>query len=430
MGVAALRTSPVSRVYIARLAGTHVFDPIGDTVGRVHDAVVVMHPPQPPRLVGLVVEVTGRRRVFVPITRVTSITTGAVIVTGLMNIRRFEQRSTETLVLGELLDRTVTLKDGSGKVTVEDVAVERQRNGDWEISKIFVRRPRGRSLRRGEAFTVDWVDTTDLHGTPAEQSAQALLARYEELKPADLADIMSDLPDERRYALAEELDDHRLADVLEELGEDDRVAIVSHLDIERAADVLEAMQPDDAADLVGELPDLMAAQLLGEMEPDEAEDVRRLMAYDENTAGGLMTTDPIILAPETEVATFLAHARREDTPVALAAVAFIVRPPLETPTGKLLGVVYLQRALREPPHSSLGSILDTDVETVGPEDRLGTVTRLMAMYNHTALPVVDEERRLLGAVSVDDLLDHLLPDDWRDADEMVTDAAMERTVHG
>lgn len=417
-------------MYLARLAGTHVFDPIGDTVGRVHDAVVVMRSTEAPKLVGLVVEVTGRRRVFVPITRVTSITTGAVIVTGLVNLRRFQMRSKETLVLGELLDRKVQMRDGSGEVTVEDVAVEQKRNSDWEITRLFVRRPRGRSLRRGEAFTVDLEETTGLDGTPEEQSAHALMARYEELKPADLADVMSDLPDERRFALAEELDDHRLADVLEELGEDDRVSIVSQLEVERAADVLEVMQPDDAADLVGELPDMIAAQLLGEMEPEEAEDVRRLMAYDANTAGGLMTTDTIILAPETHVATFLAHARREDTPVALAAVAFIVRPPLETPTGRLLGVVYLQRALREPPHSRLGSIMDTDIETVGPEDRLGTVTRLMATYNHTALPVVDENRRMLGAVSVDDVLDHLLPENWRDEDEAVTDAAIERSISG
>lgn len=424
--VVALRISTSSRVYIGRLAGTTVFDPIGDPLGRVHDAVVIMRHPRPPRMVGLVVEVTGRRRVFLPITRVTSITAGAVISTGLLNIRRFEQRASETLVLGQVLDRRVTLRDGSGEATVEDVGIDRQRNGDWEVTTLFVRRARGRSLRRGEALTVDVDEVRGLEGTPAQQSAQSLLARYEELRPADLADVLRDLPENRRVEVAAELEDSRLADVLEELGDDDRIAIVSRLEVERAADVLEAMQPDDAADLVSDLPVPVAARLLGRMEPEDAEDVRRLMAYADNTAGGLMTTDPIVLAPETTVATFLAHARREDTPVALAAAAFIVRPPLETPTGRLLGVVYLQRALREPPHSALGTILDQEIETVGPHDGIGTVTRLMATYNHTALPVVDEERRLLGAVSVDDVLDHLLPDDWRDADGRVTDEAMER----
>ena len=424
------RTTAPSRVFLGRLAGTTVFDPIGDALGRVHDADVILRTPRRPRLVGLVVEVTGRRRVFIPITRITGITSGAVISTGLLNIRRFEQRATETLVLGQLLDRTVTLTDGSGTASVEDVAVERQRSGDWEVTRLFVRRTKGRGLRRGESLTIDVEETTGLDATSAQQSAQALLARYEELKPADLADVLHDLPDDRRLEVATELDDNRLADVLEELGDDDAVAILSGLEVDRAADVLEAMQPDDAADLVSDLPEDMASELLERMEPEEAEDVRRLMAYDDHTAGGLMTTEPLILAPESTVATLLAHARREDIPPALAAVAFVVRPPLETPTGKLLGVVHLQRALREPPHSAVGSILDTDIETVGTEDGIGTVTRLMATYNHTALPVVDDARRLVGAVSVDDVLDHLLPEDWRDAEDHVTDEAVERSVNG
>ncbi|MDD9205292.1 CBS domain-containing protein, partial [Georgenia sp. 10Sc9-8] len=222
----------------------------------------------------------------------------------------------------------------------------------------------------------------------------------------------------------------RLADVLAELGEEDRVAVVAGLDVERAADVLDQMQPDDAADLVSELPSTTAAALLERMEPEEAADVRRLLAYDQLTAGGMMTTEPLILPPEATVAQALAHARRPGVTPALAAVVFVVRPPLETPTGRLLGAVHLQRALREPPHQLLGSMLDRDIEAVRPVDGIGTVTRLLATYNLTALPVVDEENRLLGAVSVDDVLDHLLPDDWRQADERVTDEAMTRSANG
>ena len=110
------------RIYVARLAGTGVFDPLGDRVGRVHDVVVLLRVRQPPRAVGLVVEVPGRRRVFLPLSRVTGIDSGAVITTGLMNIRRFSQRAAETLVLGELLDREIRLRDGSGTVTIQDVA--------------------------------------------------------------------------------------------------------------------------------------------------------------------------------------------------------------------------------------------------------------------------------------------------------------------
>ena len=413
---------------MARLIGTSVFDPLGDEVGKVHDVVVLLQMRGEPRAVGFVIEVSSRRRVFLPLSRITAIEPGAVITTGLMNIRRFTQRHVETLVVGELLDRVVTMRDGSGNVTVRDVAIERDRGMDWKVTRLFVQRassgPLG--LRRGETFTVRPDEVSGLAASADQQGATALLATLEDLKPADLADVMRDLPQDSQMRVAAELTDERLADVLEELGNEDAVALLSRLEAGRAAHVLDAMQPDDAADLVADLPQLKAAELLGLMEPEEAEDVRRLMAYDEYTAGGLMTTEPIILPPESTVATFLAQSRKAEVPPALAAVGFVCRPPLESPTGKFVGMIHFQRALRERPQRMVGSIVDTDVDSVRPEDSIGTVTRLLATYNLTALPVLDDAGRLLGAVSVDDVLDHLMPDDWRVADEAVTDEMIER----
>ena len=413
---------------MARLIGTSVFDPLGDEVGKVHDVVVLLQMRGEPRAVGFVIEVSSRRRVFLPLSRITAIEPGAVITTGLMNIRRFTQRHVETLVVGELLDRVVTMRDGSGNVTVRDVAIERDRGMDWKVTRLFVQRassgPLG--LRRGETFTVRPDEVSGLAASADQQGATALLATLEDLKAADLADVMRDLPQDSQMRVAAELTDERLADVLEELGNEDAVALLSRLEAGRAADVLDVMQPDDAADLVADLPQLKAAELLGLMEPEEAEDVRRLMAYDEYTAGGLMTTEPIILPPESTVATFLAQSRKAEVPPALAAVGFVCRPPLESPTGKFVGMIHFQRALRERPQRMVGSIVDTDVDSVRPEDSIGTVTRLLATYNLTALPVLDDAGRLLGAVSVDDVLDHLMPDDWRVADEAVTDETIER----
>ena len=413
---------------MARLIGTSVFDPLGDEVGKVHDVVVLLQMRGEPRAVGFVIEVSSRRRVFLPLSRITAIEPGAVITTGLMNIRRFTQRHVETLVVGELLDRVVTMRDGSGTVTVRDVAIERDRGMDWKVTRLFVQRassgPLG--LRRGETFTVRPDEVSGLAASADQQGATALLATLEDLKAADLADVMRDLPQDSQMRVAAELTDERLADVLEELGNEDAVALLSRLEAGRAAHVLDAMQPDDAADLVADLPQLKATELLGLMEPEEAEDVRRLMAYDEYTAGGLMTTEPIILPPESTVATFLAQSRKAEIPPALAAVGFVCRPPLESPTGKFVGMIHFQRALRERPQRMVGSIVDTDVDSVRPEDSIGTVTRLLATYNLTALPVLDDAGRLLGAVSVDDVLDHLMPDDWRVADEAVTDETIER----
>ncbi len=413
---------------MARLIGTSVFDPLGDEVGKVHDVVVLLQMRGEPRAVGFVIDVSSRRRVFLPLSRITAIEPGAVITTGLMNIRRFTQRHVETLVVGELLDRVVTMRDGSGNVTVRDVAIERDRGMDWKVTRLFVQRassgPLG--LRRGETFTVRPDEVSGLAASADQQGATALLATLEDLKPADLADVMRDLPQDSQMRVAAELTDERLADVLEELGNEDAVALLSRLEAGRAAHVLDAMQPDDAADLVADLPQLKATELLGLMEPEEAEDVRRLMAYDDYTAGGLMTTEPIILPPESTVATFLAQSRKAEVPPALAAVGFVCRPPLESPTGKFVGMIHFQRALRERPQRMVGSIVDTDVDSVRPEDSIGTVTRLLATYNLTALPVLDDAGRLLGAVSVDDVLDHLMPDDWRVADEAVTDETIER----
>jgi putative magnesium transporter mgtE len=410
-------------VYAARLIGTPVFDPIGDQVGTVYDVVALFRLKGDPLAVGLVVEVVGKRRVFLPLTRVTSIANGQVITTGIVNIRRFSQRPAETLVLAQLIERHVHLRETNEEAIVIDVAITQTRPRQWQLTSLYVRT--GKRAAGGQrSFTVPIGDVTGLMNPAAIQGNVSILAQINELKPADVADVLRELPAGRMQAVASELTDERLADLLEELGDDDRIEILSSLDMERAADVLDVMQPDDAADLVAELPTDQAAELLDRMEPEEAQDVRRLLAYEERTAGGLMTTEPIVLPPEATIATALASARRADIPPALAAIMFVCRPPLETPTGRFLGVVHIQRALREAPSAMIGTILDTDIEAISASAGIGTVTRLLATYNLTALPVVDDDS-LIGAVSVDDVLDHLLPEDWRDADDDVTDEAVE-----
>ena len=404
-----------TRVYIARLAGTPLFDPMGDQVGRVRDVVVSLRlGPEEPRVLGLVVEVPGRRRIFVPMTRVTSIDAGQVITTGLVNMRRFQQRPTETLVLGEMLDRTVTLLDDGGtSAVVEDVGMEQQRTRDWAVTRLFVRRPGKGLRRRGETLTVEWRDVGGLQVEETGQGAANLLATFEKLNAADLAGVLHELSAKRRVEVAAALDDERLADVLEELPEEDQVEILGQLEEERAADILEAMQPDDAADLLLELPHADAEKLLELMEPDEAAPLRRLLAYSDDTAGGMMTTEPIILPPDATVADALARVRQPELSPALAAQVYVCRPPMETPTGRFIGIAHIQRLLREPPSALVSGVVDSSIEPLRPEVPLAAITHHLATYNMVAAPVVDENDHLLGAVTVDDVLDHLLPEDWR-----------------
>src|SRR5450755_255219 len=306
-------SGPTARVFVARLAGIVVFDPNGDQVGRVRDVVVILRSGnQQPRVLGLVVEVPPRRAIFLPITRVTGIEAGAVMTTGTVSLRRFAKRESETLVLGELLDRKVSLTETAEAVTVTDVAMERTRTRDWLLTKVAIRGDGRRVRRRGAIRVVDWDAVAGLSLPEHAQGAANLLAAFDQLRPADLAGVMHDLSGKRRAEVAAALDDERLADVLEELSEEEQVEILATLEGERAADVLEAMGPDDAADLLAELPEAEKERLLGLMLPEEANPIRRLLDYSWNTAGGLMTTEPVILDPTATVAEALAHVRNPD----------------------------------------------------------------------------------------------------------------------
>jgi len=404
----------LNRIFLARLAGTAVFDPNGDPVGKVRDAVATLRTNNAqPRILGLVVEVPMRRRVFVPITRVTSIESGTVIITGLVNMRRFEVRTGEVLVLGDMLDRSITLIESGENVVVEDMAMEQNRNGDWLINKVHIMR-KSRGLRRkGPTSTVAWEELIGFANVEPNQGVTNLLHTLSTLRPADLATVLQDLPPKRRVEVARGLDDERLADVLEEMDEIHRVALLTELEGERAADVLGEMDPDDAADLLREMGQERADALIELMEPEDAEDVLRLMNYEDYSAGGMMTTEPLVMSADSTVAEALAAVRKSEISPALASQIFVCRQPLETPTGRLMGIVHYQRLLREPPATLLGSIVDTNTHGLNPDANLNEVSSYLASYNLLSLPVIDANDRLLGAVTVDDVLDHLLPENWR-----------------
>jgi Mg/Co/Ni transporter MgtE len=413
----------VNRVYAARLARMVVLGPDGESLGRVRDVVIsISIVRQQPRVLGLVVELLTRRRIFVPMLRVTAIEPQAVTLnTGNVSLRGFAQRPGEVLVLGQVLDTRVRVNDPElpqltgVDVVVVDLAIEQVRSRDWMVSRIAVRSPR-RLGRRGPVHIVDWQNVQGL--TPSAlampgQGVAQLLQQFEGQRPIEVADAIRELPAKRRTEVANALDDERLADILQELPEEEQIDLLLQLDTERAADVLEAMDPDDAADLLGVMNPTEAEALLARMNPEESDPVRRLLKHSPDTAGGLMTSEPVVLAPDTTVAEALARVRDPDLTPALASLVFVVRPPTATPTGQYLGCVHLQRLLREPPAALVSGAVDSDLPSLTPETSLAAVTRYFAAYNLVCGPVVDEENHLLGAVTVDDVLDHLLPHDWR-----------------
>jgi len=413
-------TAPSSSAFISRLRGLPVLDAAGDQVGRVRDVVVQRHAgSHAPRVKGLVVELLARRSIFVPMERVRSIDPLQVVISGMVNTRRFERRDSETLVIADLFDRSVQRLDHQGSGVIFDVAMRPVRSREWELSEVALRdQVDGKAFgvrrfgRRGHVTIVDWSAIRLPTGAQG-QGIERLLAQMEDMKAADIARELHEMSPARRTEVALALADSKLADALEELPEDEQAQLIQQLDTERAADVLEEMDPDDAADLIAELAPEMAEVLLERMEPDEAKDVRRLLNYAEFTAGGMMTPEPVILPPDATVADALAMVRDAELTPALACMVYVCRPPLDTPTGRFVGGVHIQRLLREPPSTLISGLIDTELEPLQAHANLHAVSRYFATYNLVNAPVVDGEHHLIGAVTVDDVLDHVLPADWR-----------------
>jgi Mg/Co/Ni transporter MgtE len=352
------------------------------------------------------VALVQRRGIFVNANRVGEIdASGVRLRGGTVDLRRFALRAGELLLKANILDRPTP------EGVVNDVAIEEadQALRRWVVGSVVL--GRGGLLRRRGGPTVSWREVAALFDTgPMARQVAAM----SELHPAEMASRIIAMPLERRRALAEAMDDERLADLLEEMPEDEQIRLIESLDLDRAADVLEEMEADDAADLLAELPAEEREELLDHMEPEEASDLRRLLAYAGNTAGGLMTPDPIILTSVTTVAEALARIRDGNVPAAISAQVFVVEPPTTVPTGRFLGTVGFQRLLREPPMTPVGECLDEQADPVGTGLRELEVARRLAAYDAIAVPVCDDAGRMVGAVTVDDVLDRVLPEGWRE----------------
>jgi CBS domain-containing protein len=391
------------QIFTSRLKGRPLLDSEGLTIGRIRDVVILPGPrKESPRALGLVVTLQ-RRRIFVNLGQIAEISIdGAHLRGGAVDLDRFTRRTGEILA-SELYGQHV--QDG----TIADVAIsqsERLRLG-WEVSALAV--SHGRSLLPRGPEIVPWDAYPELFKTDplAEQ-----LAELRELQPADLATAVEGLPPSRRNQIAAALDDEQLADLLEEMPEQDQVRLLASLELERSADVVEEMQPDDAADLLAEMPAVQRERLLTAMESVQAEDLRRLLRYGPKTAGGLMTSEPLIATPDTPVAEVLARIRNPDMPVTAAAQVYVCEPPMVTPTGHYLGSVGFQRLLRRAPATLIGNCVEGRV-FVRPELPERDLAARLAAYNLVSVAVCDKDGRLVGAVTVDDVLDHLLPADWR-----------------
>jgi CBS domain-containing protein len=390
-------------IFVSRLVRLPLLDADGHAIGRVGDVVTVPSGDEPARVLGLVVAV-DRRKIFVNEARIGSIDpTGVRLRSGMIDVQPFRQRPGEKLAMADIRGTRI------GDEYILDISIEEStRTGFWFVVAVALG---GRGpLRRRSTHVVEWGDVAD-HFDAGPEYAE--VAELRNMHQSDVAERIRSLPHAKRRRLAELMEDDRLADLLEELPEDEQIRLLEGLDLERAAHVIEEMEPDDAADLLGELPEPERQRLLEAMEPEESTPIRRLLAYDDDTAGGLMTPEPVVLGAATTVAEALATVRAPDLPMELAAQVFVVRPPTSVPTGRFIGTVPFQRLLREPPATRLEDCAHEDPEPVPPSLPLRDVAERLATYDVIAVPVCDGANRLVGAVTVDDVLDHVLPPDWR-----------------
>jgi CBS domain-containing protein len=402
-------TVTAAPIFTSRLSGRQLLDSEGVAIGKVRDVVILPSAGgEPPWVLGLVVTLQ-RREIFVNLGRITEVAIDGVRLRGgTIDLRRFSRRAGE-LLASELYGH----RAGTGRVADIGITPSASRRGGWEVTTLAISHglPFGLSLRNSTTI-VPWDKYPELFkaGPLAEQ-----LIQLREMHPTDLANAIEVMSAARRRELAEALHDEELADLLEEMPEPDQIRLLAGLGIERTADVVEEMEPDDAADLLAEMPTEQRERLLAAMEKVQADDLRRLLRYDATTAGGLMTSHPMIMPPDTPVAEVLAQIRIPETAATVAAQVYVCEPPSVTPTGRYLGTVGFQRLLRMPPATTIGDCVE-ESGFVPPDLPEKEVARRMAAYNLIGVAVCDETGRLLGAITVDDVLDRILPTDWRKAE--------------
>jgi CBS domain-containing protein/sporulation protein YlmC with PRC-barrel domain len=393
-------------LYAFRIMRLPLLDAGGQAIGKINDIIIVPgRGTEAPKVLGFVAT-SQRRRIFISATRISTLdNAGAQLKSWDINLTPFRTRTGEQLLGKDILDKK------HGDEIVSDVALVHHtgKTSTWQISKVRLSK-RGLLSGRAGHRLVDWQEVSDLFAPSTAIAAEA--ARLRDMHPSDVATIIRALPTEQRRQLADAMDDERLADVLEELPEDEQLRLIENLDMERLTSVFDEMEYDDLADLLGQMGIDQRTKVLDAMDDEDAETMRQLLSYPTGTAGSLMTPDIIVLSPDATVAEALAHIRDPERLVSIAAQVFVAHAPHYPPTGTYVGVVHFQRLLRERPSLTLKQCLDNE-PTIDPMLTDRDVAKRLASYNMLAVGVCDSNGRLLGAVTVDDVLDNALPTDWR-----------------
>jgi CBS domain-containing protein len=404
--------------FVSQFVGRQaVMDRDGQPValGRIADFVVERPEDTFPRVDAVAVK-TREGRMLAPIANVVELRDdGTILLSAAPTIPA--PPDDETLYLVEdLFDKQIVDVDGRKVVRINDLELARVADAirvvaaDIGVSGLLRRLGAGRVaaglIDRIPRSLIAWDNVAPLHDlNPERIQLSVSQSRLSRMRPSDLAEIIGDLSAQDAARVVESLDDEHAADALEHLDPETQRAIIDDLGTERAADIIEEMDSDDAADLLGELSEDKQQELLAEMEPETAEELRELTTYDEDTAGGLMTTEFVWIYPHRTVAATIDKIR-EIAP----ETEFIYYLYVTDQAKKLLGVLSLRTLLLADPGATIDSVMDSDLVSVASDTSAEDVASTIARYDLLACPVLSPTGKMIGLVTVDDAIDAILPE--------------------
>src|SRR4051812_25583711 len=403
-------------LYLSQILGRPIRDVEGDPVATIKDVVVRLGEDHPP-VMGLVARF-GRRDFYVQRPRLSQFGAGgAQLNTDVLDLSPFSRRDGEVLLARDVLDKQLIDVDGKRVVRVNDVQLF-EAAGEWRVTGADVslqglwRRlaPTGFYGSRRPVEVIDWADVGYLATDAATVQLKSSSDKLARLHPVEIARLAEALSYHHGSEVVESLDDETAAETLEEMPAEHQARILGDMDQERAADILEWMSPDEAADVLGDLPEEKAEDLLNRMEGDEQADVAELLPYEDDTAGGLMTTEFVTLPRSLTVSEGLARLREMAETPNMIYYLYVVE---HEESWKLLGVIALRSLILADPEVPLEEVMREEFQTAQPDGRARDVAQKIAEYNLLALPVLDEAGDILGIVTVDDAMEILLPQGWR-----------------
>jgi CBS domain-containing protein/uncharacterized protein YrrD len=399
---------------LTRVVGSPIIDRTGETLGRVNDLIVRLGAGDYPPVTGFRGQIGGRH-VFIPIGQIGELTPGRVQLTvETLNLGRFERREGEVLLYHDILAHKLINVEAARLVRATDMVLNHV-EGAWRVVGIDTS-PRGlfdRALRRStdrpidRAAIVDWSRIEPFVGHVPTAKLRLPLRRLGRLHPAQIADLVEAASHEEGEEIITAVhgDPELEADVFEELDTEHQVEFLRSRSDAEAAEVLGGMAPDDAADLIADLDQWRRASILARLPARQQSKVQALLAYNPSTAGGLMTPDFLAVAQDLEILRVLEQVR--EAPITVSSVYLV------DSEGRLVGSTSLQDLLRAPLESRCRECLEPVPARIQVEADFADIALLMADYNLTAAPVVDADNRLVGVISVDDVLESLIPLDWR-----------------